>query len=74
MRASQERLIEQEVRARSASHHSSEKRQIVKRDFIEDSGEIVGDINDRELLGGTDRKATIASRKSSIKMTKDVSA
>ena len=47
MRASQERLIEQEVRARSASHHSSEKRQIVKRDFIEDSGEIIGDINDR---------------------------
>lgn len=73
MRASQERLIEQEVRARSASHHSSEKREIVKRDFIESSGEIVGDINDREL-GGTDRKATIASRKSSIKMMKDVSA
>ena len=73
MRASQERLHEQETRARSASHNSSEKRKIVRKDFIEDSAEVIADLNDREF-GGTDQKGTIQSRKGSIKLTRDVSA
>ena len=65
MRASQERLQAVE-RARSASHHSSDKpRSIGKRDYAEDA---VSDVNDRDF-GGTEKK-----RQASIKLTRDASA